>query len=105
LGLQPVVAVVDDGGGGAGAEEVVPGPFRESVALPVSIVLTKVAGRRVAMRVTISRASAGGGEASRMARSDWAVSRYFWMMNPPIEWPARVSGGGRLAAAPATAPR
>src|SRR6516164_8480308 len=28
LGLEPAVAVVDDGGGGAGAEEVVPGPFR-----------------------------------------------------------------------------
>src|SRR5262249_27361155 len=37
------------------------------------------------------------------AQSAPAVSRYFWMMSPPIECPTKVSDGGRPRAALATA--
>jgi hypothetical protein len=70
--------------------------------LIVRLVLRNFKGWRKVKRRVVPRTPAGGTGATRTAAGAGWVSRYFWTMRPPIEWPIRTGGSGRAAAASAT---
>jgi hypothetical protein len=66
------------------------------------LVLRNLSGCRAAKRMLVMSTPAGGTEATSTAPGAGCVSRYFWTMKPPIEWPITTGGDSMAAAAAAT---